>query len=145
MPNEVHETLDVTRVDGPYSPERTAAAASLIADAVRYLNHATMPATGAPGISSPVDVDDVLGALQLATRRLDQTLSQLQHSLRSDLATGRVRLDRGGTPAPAVEEACGELEAARSACGTLGVSLGRARRHTSAMYLDSQEEADDAR
>jgi hypothetical protein len=138
--------LDVTRVDGPHSPERTTAAASLIADAVRYLNYATLPASHAPGISYAGDVDAVLGSIQAAVGGLRQTLSQLEECLRDDLATGLLRLDAGkphaDDPARAVEVACSELEAARGECGQLQATLGRVRRFTAAMYLDDDGTAE---
>lgn len=139
--------LDVTRVEGPHSPERTAAAGRLIADAVRYLNYASMPADGAPGISYPGDVDAVLGAIAAAAGGLQQTFDQLAECLRADLATGRLGWTPGkpyaDDPAKAVEEACSELEIAVSDCGSLRSTLARARRVTSAMHLAAEDESDD--
>jgi len=140
------ELLDVTCVDGPHSPERTAAAARLIADAVRYLNHATLPANGAPGIGYAADVDEVLGALEGAAGGLQQTLRQLAECLRDDLATGRLRLDASrlhtDNPALAVEVAYAELAVAARTCGSFQATLSSVRRFTAGMYL---EEAGDDR
>lgn len=140
-------TLDVTNVDGPHFPDRTVAAARLIADAVRYLNYASLPASNAPGISYPGDVDYVLGAIQGAASGLQQTFNQLAACLRDDLATGRLRLDPGrphaDDPARAVEVACADLSAATAHADALRATLSQVRRLTSAMYMESCE-GDDA-
>jgi hypothetical protein len=133
--------LDVTRVDGPHSPERTVAAARLMADAVRYLNHATLGT--APGIGYPGDVDGVLGSIEGAAGGLQQTLKQLEVCLRRDLNTGRLRMDdRSQDPAAAVRIASDRLAVAKSALETLQVNLKTARRFTSAMSLAPEEEPD---
>ncbi len=136
--------LDVTQGDGPHSPERTAATANLIADAVRFLNYATMPADNAPGISYPGDVDRVLGSLASAATGLQQTLGQCADSLRSDLAAGGLRLDPGRPfadhPAAAVDSACFSLEQAVAACGNLRAALDAARRTTAGMSMSDGEE-----
>lgn len=44
--SEPIESVDVTELDGPFSPGQTAAAARLAAEAIRYLNHATAEASG---------------------------------------------------------------------------------------------------
>jgi hypothetical protein len=130
--------LDLS-VDGPHGPERTVAAARVIGEAVRFLNYATMPASGAPGISYPGDVDEVLGAIQGAAGGLQQTLAQLGEALRRDLATGRLRLDRGrphaDDPPKAVAVACVALAEASNACGALQSALRDARSVTAGMYL----------
>ncbi len=134
------EPLDVTQVDGPHSPERTAAAARLIADAVRFLNYATLPASNAPGISYAGDVDDVLGSIHGAAGGLQQTFGQLAECLRDDLATGRLRMARGrpnaDDPAAAVEYASAGLAEAARICGGLRMALEMVRRTTAGMYLE---------
>jgi hypothetical protein len=135
--------IDLDRVDGPHSPERTAAAANLIPDAVRYLNHASLPANHAPGISYAGDVDTVLGAIQAAGGRLQQTLSQLAECLRDDLATGRLRLAHQAPtddPDVAVATACTELERARGVCAVLEGKLRLVRSFTAWMYLDVDDD-----
>ncbi|MBO0743419.1 MAG: hypothetical protein J2P43_00245 [Candidatus Dormibacteraeota bacterium] len=101
------EPVDVTQVDGPFSPERTNAAARLAADAIRYLNHATAQGSGAGHAS---DVWDVLGSLGVAVGRLRQTFDQLGRTLEADLATGRLRIDEG---TPYAEDPQGGVHAAR--------------------------------
>ncbi len=136
--------IDVTQVGGPHSPAKTDAAARLIADAVRYLNYATLPSSNAPGISYAGDVDGVIGSIHAAVDVLRQTFGQLAECLRDDLATGRLRLAPGGVrdrmdTENAVEVACGYLEAARAQAETLGATLGHVRHLTSAMYLEPEE------
>jgi len=136
--------LNLSRVNGPHSPERTDAAARVIPEAVRFLNYATLPSAGAPGISYAGDVDAVLGSLQAAAAGLDQTVRQLSECLREDLATGRLRLARGHSfdsddPELAVRIACAQLEV--PIAGSLEVlsrTLGEVRKITSAMYLESR-------
>lgn len=132
--------LDVTQIDGPHSSERTAEAAGLIAAAVRFLNHATLPANNAPGIDYAGDVDNILGAIGTAANGLQQTLSQCAAALRDELATGHLRLDPGrpfaDDPPAAVAMACDKLESALHACGDLRTALDGARRTTAGMYRD---------
>jgi hypothetical protein len=138
------ERLDLTRVDGPHSPEQTEAAGRLIADAVRFLNHATLPANGAPGISYAGDADNVLGSIAAAIGGLQQLFGQLEECLRADLATGQARLDHGrpyaDDPEKAVEVACADLESAKAVAGQLQSTLANVRRITSGMYLESADE-----
>lgn len=132
--------LDVTQVDGPHSPERTAEAAGLIPAAVRFLNYATMPSANAPGIDYAGDVDNILGAIRTAADGLQQTLSQCSKCLQDELATGLLRLDSGrpfaDDPPAAVAMACDKLESALHACGDLRTALDGARRTTAGMYRD---------
>ena len=101
------QSVDVTQVDGPFTPERANAAARLAADAIRYLNHATSQEAGACHAS---DVWDVLGSLGVAAGRLRQTFDQLGRNLEADLATGRMRIDEGS---PHAEDPEGGVQAAR--------------------------------
>jgi hypothetical protein len=143
MPSDP-ERLDVTRVDGPHSPERTEAVGRLIADAVRYLNYATMPADGAPGIGYAGDADNLLGSIAAAVGGLQQLLGQIGQCLRDDLATGRLRLDVGRPyaeePAKAVAAAVADLEVARAEAAQLQAALVNVRRITAGMYLESTDE-----
>lgn len=138
--SEVYGALDVARVDGPHTPERTAAAARLIADAVRFLNYASLPASGAPGINYPGDVDDVLASIAGAAIGLQQTLSQLAECLRAEQASGQLRLDQGRLHADdtglAVAFACAWLDEAKAAARRLAETLNEARRVTAGMYLE---------
>lgn len=137
--------VDVTQVDGPHSPERTAAAARLIADAVRFLNYASLPAAKAPGISYAGDVDDVVRAIAGAVNGLQQTLDQLAYCLRRDLAGGHLQLDDYGrrnaeSPTHAVVVAEAELGTAKNLCSHLRDALSRAARFTGSMYLEDDRD-----
>lgn len=136
--------VDLPRADGPHSPERTDAAARMIPEAVRYLNYATLTASGAPGISYAGDVDLVLGSIQVAVNGLQQTMTQMAVCLRDDLATGRLRMDRRGDladdPSEAVGQAAGWLSnVAVGDCRRLAGTLAEVRRLTSRMYLESED------
>lgn len=67
--------------------------ADTAAEAIRALNHATLP--GAGTLTAPSDVYDVVGALATLTGRLPQVLSQLQTFLAREHAAGRVRIVDG--------------------------------------------------
>src|SRR5690348_16040819 len=107
------------------------AAGRLIADAVRYLNYATMPVDGAAGVSYAGDADHVLGSIAAALGGLQQLFGHVEECLRADLATGRARLDAGrhyaDGPAKAVEAACLDLEVVRADCGALQTTRWRGR------------------
>ncbi len=78
-------------------------AADAAAEAVRALNHATLPA--ACGLTGPADVYDVLGALAALAGRLPQALTQLQGFLDIECEAGRVAVvdgDFAGDPVAAV-------------------------------------------
>jgi hypothetical protein len=63
------------------------------AEAVRALNHATLPAAG--GLVFPADAYDVTGALALLASRLPQALAQLLTFLRTEVQAGRVAVVAG--------------------------------------------------
>jgi len=74
--------------------------AQTAAEAIRALNHATLP--GADELTGPADVYDTLGSLATLAGRLPQALSQLQAFLDAETDTGRVRIVDGslaGDPA----------------------------------------------
>lgn len=97
--------------DGPYTPERTNAAANLIAGLVRYLNHATYSPNSAP---QPPDVDRLLGALASAVWGVPQLLQQTGTLLEGQARSPLLTVDSSGDPldAPAVAAvAAGRLKA----------------------------------
>ena len=85
-------------------PARHAEAA---AEAVRSLNHATLPCAGE--LTGPADVYDTLGALAVLAARLPQAMSQLQTFLDSETDAGRVQVVDG--------EHAGDPAAAAATCG----------------------------
>lgn len=76
--------------DGPHSPGLTREAASQIAELARFLNLATFPADGVPGLADPGDLERVVGSLGLALDRLPQFLGQCAGWLRELAADGAV-------------------------------------------------------
>ncbi len=82
---------------------KAAGYADTAAQAIRALNHATLPA--AATLTGPADVYDVVSALATLTDRLPQALSQLQSFLDGEHTAGRVRIVDGphtGDPAAAL-------------------------------------------
>lgn len=69
--------------------------AKVAAEAIRELNHATLPAKNA--LSWPSDVYDVLAWLATLAARLPQALAQLDALLTEQVDTGRIAV-AGGDP-----------------------------------------------
>jgi hypothetical protein len=67
--------------------------AETAAEAVRALNHATLPA--ARGLTEPADAYAVVGSLAVMTGRLPQALAQLQAFVEAEVAAGRVAIVAG--------------------------------------------------
>lgn len=101
--------------------------ADTAAEAVRSLNHATLPS--AVGLGGPADVHAVLGALACLAGRLPQALAQLQAFLDTECDAGRIAVVDGeftADPVAAVS-ACGHwLEQAGCAADTLRHTLEQA-------------------
>ncbi len=112
------------RLDGPHADQDTAAAAHLVAEAVRFLNYAT--AAGA-GLSYPATVYTVTGELAVAAARLTQLTNQMGRFLAGELAAGRLGEDSGRDPAEAVDRADDYLAAAAATAVTLGDVLSAAQ------------------
>jgi hypothetical protein len=130
------QPIDVTQVEGPFSPDRTAAAARLAADAIRYLNHATSDESCAGHAG---DIWEVLGSLGVAVGRLRQTFDQFAHCLEDDFRTGRLRIEQGAphadNPQDEVMAARWQLEMASETARELELGLGEAQRLVSGMSI----------
>jgi hypothetical protein len=90
-----------------------AGVASEAAEAVRALNHATLPGSG--GLVFPADAYDVTGRLALLASRLPQALAQLLAFLSSEVQAGRVTVVAGehnGDPAAMLTAVTACLDAA---------------------------------
>jgi hypothetical protein len=108
--------------DGPYSDERTTAAAVMIARLGRYLNNATQKANGLPCAAV---VGPVLGDLASAVIGYEQLLGQLAEFLDRE-AEGNPSLydDRHDRPgAQTAREAAAELDEAKAAVLALYTAL----------------------
>jgi hypothetical protein len=95
-----------------------AALAGQAAEAVRALNHATLPGTG--GLVFPADAYDEARQLALLASRLPQALAQLLTFLRAEVKAGRVVIVSGpdaGDPAAMLAAVTGSLDAAVASCG----------------------------
>jgi hypothetical protein len=101
--------------------------ADAAAEAIRALNHATLP--GAGGLSYPGDVYSVLIALSVLAARLPQALAQAETFLVAQLTAGRIVIVDGahiGHPDDAVAQAEAYLDTARAAAHRLHVDLDHA-------------------
>jgi hypothetical protein len=105
-----------------------AARAGEAAEAVRALNHATLPGSG--GLVFPADAYDVAGQLALLASRLPQALAQLLTFVRAETASGRVVIVSGpdaGDPAAMLAAVTGSLDAAVASARRLHQALDAAQ------------------
>jgi hypothetical protein len=105
-----------------------AALAADAAEAVRALNHATMP--GAGGLAFPADAYEVAGSLSVIAARLPQALAKLLAFLRAEVKAGRVVIvtgDHAGDPAAVLAAVTGSLDAAVASARRLHQALDAAQ------------------
>jgi hypothetical protein len=98
------------------------------AEAVRLLNHATLPGSG--GLVFPADAYDVTGALSVLASRLPQALAQLLAFLRAEVQAGRVVIvagDHAGDPAAVLAAVTGSLDDAVASTRRLHQALDAAQ------------------
>jgi hypothetical protein len=98
------------------------------AEAIRALNHATLP--GAGELVFPADAYEVAGVLATLAARLPQALTQLSAFLGGEVDAGRVVIVAGGhagDPAAAISIARRHLGAAAAAAGQLQHALDAAQ------------------
>jgi hypothetical protein len=110
------------------------------AEAIRSLNHATLP--GTDGLTWPSDAYDVLASLSLLAARLPQLLAQLDRYLTGEVETGRVMVDGGefaGDPAAAAAAASHWLDHARINAAALHHALDAAQQATAYLAAVSDE------
>lgn len=120
---------------GPYSPERTAEAAALMADAVRYLNHATLDRPK-DALNYPADLDRVIAHLETMAQRMPQLLDQLQGWLRNETGACRTEITYGqyaGRADLAYEQTAIRLEQAAGQFAEAARALEQAHQITSAI------------
>jgi hypothetical protein len=122
-PIDVDDAADmILRLGGPYDPESVAAAAGLISELVRRLNHATRVADG---FEYPSDVDRVIGRLNGAAAGLPQLLEQLASQLRRFQEHPRLYADHStrDDPIAVAGDAMTALENAAFTAGRLADGL----------------------
>lgn len=98
------------------------------AEAVRALNHATLPGSG--GLMFPADAYETAGALAVLVARLPQALAQLSAFLQAETEAGQIIIAAGphvGDPGAAVSAACRHLDGASAAAGQLQQALDAAQ------------------
>jgi hypothetical protein len=106
-------------------PARHAADA---AEAIRALNHATLP--GKTTLAWPADAYETLGQLALAAARLPQALAQIHTFLTEQAAAGRIAIvagDHAGDPPGALAAATRDLGDAAAAARRLHQALDGAQ------------------
>lgn len=121
-------------VDGPHTPEGVSAAAALVSELIRRLNHATLPDRVRTSLPYPSHVDTVVSELGQATTRFEQLAAQLRERLLDFGHDDRTGVDELGPQDTAHSIAvCGaaELDQATGQAAALGGHFRRARKHTS--------------
>lgn len=116
-------------IDGPHTPESTAAAARQIAELVRYLNHATLADEALP---EPADTARVLGELADAAERMRQLLGQIAGRLKRYEPLG----SDDGNPVASRAETVAAAVAAWAHLEHATAELRRARDAAARLYLD---------
>lgn len=105
-----------------------------VAEAVRELNHATLPTRVGDGWEYPADAYDVIGALDQAAGGIPQALDQVRALLARFAVDGILRSTRDvGTDLP---DAYRALDQAQQATRQLQTALSRTHAALSALYTD---------
>jgi len=98
-------------------------AAVQMAEAVRALNHATVPAGGWPGLDGTGDIYSVVGALSIGVERLPQACDQCAAYLADRRRAGSLCRDGGGDVGERVTAAAAGFAAAGHLANRLVVIL----------------------
>lgn len=119
-------------LDGPHDVDNVIAAAGVVAELVRRLNHVTFP--GRDTLPDPSQVDRLVFALSVATSRLPQLCRQIARRLDRFGASGQLSVGELGEPldpATVAFTAAVAVEQAAYRADELADALSRARRSTS--------------
>lgn len=145
--NDTHRTSPREAGSHLITPAATQRLADNAAEAIRALNHATLPADGFPGLQHPCDAYYLLGALQQLAFRLPQLLAQLSAYLQRELQYDAIAFADGpfiGDPFGAVGTASHALEdIAVRAARTLATAVNTA--HEAIAFAAQRTEDDDRR
>lgn len=123
---------NILPLDGPHDANNVIAAAEVVAELVRRLNHATFPGMGT--LPYPSNVDSLVSALAGATSRLPQLCRQLAARMDVFAADERLGVDNLGAtlhPADVALAAESALRDAAHRADAMASALGRAGRSTS--------------
>ena len=124
---------------GPHDDATITALAQITAEAVRALNHATIPHAA---LTEPATVYRVLGELATAAHRLPQLCSQLARWLEQENTAGRLAHDTGTLPR-ALHDATASLGVlAASDAAQLADALDRAQHATAGLYRPGEDGED---
>ena len=122
-PSRLAVELD-SRLDGPHADEHTVGAANLAAECVRFLNYATGSHAGpSGGVTWPSTVYSVTAGLSQMAERMPQLFTQMSLWLVTEMLDGRVGMDDGSDPDPAIAGAREHLNRAKYAALRLSQEL----------------------
>lgn len=111
-------------VDGPRDPDYTVQVVDAFAESVRVLNHLT----GHPNaLMYASTVYRCTGSLQAGVYGLEQLCGQLKDFVAREHRAGRLGLDGGGDPGPAVRTTVAALREAARLADALGHALAAAQ------------------
>ena len=113
-------------LDGPHADQRTAAAAGLASEAIRFLNYATGP-HARTGLTQPATAYRITGSLAEAAARLPQLCHQLTGWLDAACAAGRLGDDHGGPVTVLTDRARHHIEQAARHADALSDALNDAQ------------------
>jgi hypothetical protein len=129
--------------DGPDDEPTLAELADQAAEAIRSLNHRTMPGRD---LEYPADVYAIVGTLKVMADRLPQLLRQLSAWLEAEHKAGRAGHDSGQDPGPYVGDVTAALTLAATVAGTLSDALRLAHNASSGIKsadLSREPDSDD--
>jgi hypothetical protein len=115
------------------TPARTASQA---ADLVRAFNHDTI--TTGDGWQYPPHAYDAIGSLAYLVRMLPQAIEQTLRPVQRTHEQGRVTVDGGGDPAPAVAQLRGAVAHAVTLAQDLSAALDHMHSAASPLGLDTR-------
>jgi hypothetical protein len=115
---------------GPHNDDTIIALARISAEAIRALNHATLPAGG---LSEPATAYTALGQLAAVAHRLPQLCGQLARWLAGENTAGRLAHTTGGLD-DALDDVQASLDRAVQHATRLGEALDQAHQATAWLY-----------
>jgi len=130
-PDQLTDSLTAS-LNGPHGDDTTAGAGRLAAEAIRFLNYATMPGCG--GLTEPATVPAVAGELSVAVYRLPQLFRQLGDWLNEAMTAGQLADDYGRPVYQLTDEARTVLAEASRRADHLGRALAAVQSLTASLH-----------